>query len=76
MTKILVVEDQLDIANLIKINIEMIGLYADVCTTGTDGLKQFNNQNYDLITLDINLPDMDGIELCKTIREKTKIFQF
>ena len=63
MTKILVVEDQLDIANLIKINIEMIGLYADVCTTGTDGLEQLNNKSYDLITLDINLPDIDGIEL-------------
>ena len=67
-THVLVVEDQHDIANLIRINLEIMGNQVTCCHNANDALAQLANQQFQLVLLDLNLPDIDGIEICKTIR--------
>ena len=68
--KILVVEDDRDIANLIKINLRDINCEAEMVFDGVDGLSYAVNRRYDMIILDIMLPGMDGLEVCRRIREE------
>ena len=68
--KVLVIEDDRDIANLIKINLRDINCETDAVFSGIDGLYHAVNHPYDVIILDIMLPGMDGIEVCKRIREE------
>jgi len=67
-THVLVVEDQQDIANLIRINLEMIGNKVTCCHNAKDAFQQLSDNTFQLILLDLNLPDMDGLEICKKIR--------
>ena len=68
--KVLVIEDDQDIANLIKINLRDINCETDTVFNGIDGLYHAVNHRYDVIVLDIMLPSMDGLEVCKRIREE------
>ncbi len=68
--KALVIEDDQDIANLIKINLRDIHCEADMAFNGIDGLYHAVNHDYDVIILDIMLPSMDGLEVCRRIREE------
>jgi DNA-binding response OmpR family regulator len=68
--KALVVEDDQDIATLIKINLRDINCATDIATNGIDGLYHAVNHRYDVIILDIMLPSMDGLEVCRRIREE------
>jgi len=72
-TNVLVVEDQHDIANLIRINLEMIGNEVTCCHNAKDAFAQLQEQDFQLILLDLNLPDMDGLDICKKIRETDQI---
>lgn len=69
MTKILIVEDELAIAELQRDYFVLHGFQVDICLTGTEGLRHARNGSYDLIILDLQLPGIDGFELCKQIRE-------
>ncbi len=71
MNYILIVEDDLSIAELERDYLEMNGFKVDITLTGDDGLKKALAENYDLVILDIMLPGIDGFEICKSIR-KTK----
>lgn len=68
--KILVVDDECEIANLIEVYLKNEGF--DVCTfyTASDALDSIGKQIFDLAVLDVMLPDMSGFELCSKIREK------
>jgi len=68
--KILVVEDEHKIANSIKQGLEQENFAVDVAYTGTDGYDMAASEDYDLIVLDLMLPGMDGIEICKKLREE------
>lgn len=70
--RILVVEDEHRIANSIKKGLEQERYAVDVAYTGTDGFDLASTEDYDLIVLDIMLPEMNGIEICKNLR-KNKI---
>lgn len=70
--RILVVEDEHRIANSIKKGLEQERYAVDVAYTGTDGFDLASTEDYDLIILDIMLPEMNGIEICKNLR-KNKI---
>ncbi len=63
MNKILIVEDEEPIANLIKINLKNAGYYCDVSYNGQDGADKMQSERYDLCLLDIMLPEIDGYEL-------------
>jgi DNA-binding response OmpR family regulator len=68
---ILIVEDDLSIAELERDYLEMNGFRVDITLTGDEGLRKALAENYDLVILDIMLPGIDGFEICKRIR-KTK----
>ncbi len=66
---ILIIEDDPDIANLVRLQMQDLNCQADVVHDGLEGLKQFKAGQYDLLVLDIMLPGMDGLDVCKAIRQ-------
>jgi len=68
--KILIVEDELHIAEGIKDTLELEGYEAVIAPTGPEGLSQFRTGAYDLIILDVMLPGMDGLSVCDQIRRE------
>ena len=67
---ILVVEDDKDIADLLKMHLGDLGADVAIAHSGTQGLAQLENHRYDLAILDLMLPGMDGLDLCKHIRAR------
>ena len=70
MSKILIIEDEVSIADLEKDYLELSGFEVDIENDGTNGLMSAVDKDYDLIILDIMLPGVDGFEICKAVREK------
>lgn len=68
--KILVVEDEHRIANSIKKGLEQERYAVDVTYTGTDGFDMAESEEYDLLILDLMLPGMDGLTICRELRKK------
>jgi DNA-binding response OmpR family regulator len=68
---VLLVEDQLSIAQNIADYMEAKGHVFDFATNGKQGLELALENFYDLIILDLNLPAMDGLDICKYLREKS-----
>ncbi|HUC95103.1 MAG TPA: response regulator transcription factor [Candidatus Saccharimonadales bacterium] len=66
--KILVVEDEHKIANSIKRGFEQETWATDVAYDGEDGYDMASSEDYDVIVLDLMLPKMDGMEICKKLR--------
>jgi DNA-binding response OmpR family regulator len=71
--KILVVDDELNITELIKLYLEGEGYQVDTVHNGSDALSHFEQGNPDLIVLDLMLPDIDGFEVCRRIRAKSQV---
>jgi DNA-binding response OmpR family regulator len=67
--KILVVEDEAIIATFMSGVLKSNGYFVTTVSTGKDALEQVLSSNYNLVLLDIGLPDMTGTELLQTIRE-------
>jgi len=70
MMKILLVEDEENVADFIRRGLEEEGFVVDVSYDGKDGFVKATSGEYDLMILDIMLPGVDGIDLCKLIRMK------
>ena len=70
MLKILLVEDDAEMAELIRHIFGSAGYQITNCTTGKEGLEKAGSDNIQLIILDIMLPDTDGFEVCRKIREQ------
>jgi two-component system, OmpR family, response regulator len=68
--RILVVEDEERLADALKRGLEAEGFAVDVATNGTDGLWLATEQDYDTVILDIMLPGLNGLKVCRTLREK------
>jgi len=66
--KILVVEDEPDIAQLVKLYLEKEGFHTNIAQSGGEALKRIKSEHPDLLILDLMLPEIDGIEVCKKIR--------
>lgn len=73
MNKILIVEDELPIAELERDYLELSGFEVVIETDGKQGLAQALNGEFNLVVLDLMLPSMDGFEICKKIREVSEI---
>jgi len=67
---ILIVEDEQKIADTLKLGLSENGYQADVAYDGIIGLKLFESNSFSLVVLDINLPVLNGYELCRKIRSK------
>jgi two-component system alkaline phosphatase synthesis response regulator PhoP len=70
MNTILVVEDEQDIADLITLNLQEIGLTVEHCLTGEQALEQLAKNAYDLVMLDVMLPGKSGLDICRQLREQ------
>lgn len=68
--KILVVDDDLSILRLYKEELEEEGYTVVTASTGVEALEQFEKEVPDLVSLDIQLPDVDGIKLLRQMKEK------
>lgn len=67
--KLLVIEDDLKLARLLTRVLQEEGYVVDGCTKGESGLRQATSGLYDLVVLDWMLPDVDGLSLCRRLRE-------
>jgi DNA-binding response OmpR family regulator len=68
MAKILVIEDDLSLADFLKRALSHAGFDVEVASTGTEGLKAAKSSSPDLVVLDLILPDIDGIDICRELR--------
>ena len=73
MSKILIIEDEVAIADLEKDYLELSGFEVAIENAGDTGLERALSEKFDLIVLDLMLPGMDGFEVCKKIREEQNI---
>lgn len=73
MSKILIIEDEIEIADLEKDYLELSGFEVQTANDGLKGLEMALNEKFDLVILDLMLPGMDGFEVCKEIREKKNL---
>jgi DNA-binding response OmpR family regulator len=69
--RILVVEDNRDLASLLDLHLKDLSYEVDLAFDGDTGFEKLNAKDYDLIILDIMLPGIDGLELCRRIRSKS-----
>lgn len=70
---VLVVEDNPEIANLIQLHLRDIFCDVDIASDGATGFDLFNRNSYNLVILDLMLPVMDGLEVCRRLREKNQL---
>lgn len=68
--RLLIIEDNVELANSMKKGLEKINFQVDISYFGEDGEEKATVNEYDVILLDLNLPDVDGIEVLKYLREK------
>ena len=73
MEKILLVEDDRDIAELERDYLELNGFAVDMEGRGNAGLKKALTGDYDLLILDVMLPEVDGLSICRQVREQKEI---
>lgn len=73
MNKALVVDDEKLIVKGIKFSLEQDGYEVDVAYDGKEALKMAKEKEYDIVLLDVMLPEMDGMEVCQAIREFSKM---
>lgn len=73
MSKILIVEDEIAIAELEKDYLELSSFEVDIETDGQSGLEQALSKDYDMLILDLMLPNVNGFDICKKVREKKDI---
>lgn len=69
---ILVTDDEEHISELVKFNLEKAGFLVSVCHNGSTALQRLEDEKVDLLVLDLMLPDIDGIEVCKRVRKSEK----
>lgn len=66
--KLLIIEDELDFANALARGLRKLGYAVDFAAEGEQGLGQAEINAYDLLILDLSLPGMDGLEICRRLR--------
>ena len=67
-SKVLVIEDEPDILEVIQYNLEREGHKVIACRNGEQGLSRIRTDNPDLVLLDLMLPGMDGVEVCRKVK--------
>lgn len=68
MVDILVVDDDPEITDLLKVDLELMRFNVDCASDGLNAIKKAESKRYDLIILDVMMPKVDGFEVCKKIR--------
>lgn len=73
MSRILIIEDEKEIADLEKDYLELSEFQVEIANAGDTGLEKALHEEFDLVVLDLMLPGMDGFEVCRKIREVKNI---
>ncbi|MEM0991738.1 MAG: response regulator transcription factor [Bacteroidota bacterium] len=73
--KILIVDDEPDILEILKFNLDKAGYDTFVATNGEEGINMAEKERPDLVILDIMMPKMDGVEVCRQLRQSQKFNQ-
>jgi two-component system phosphate regulon response regulator PhoB len=73
LARILVVEDEPDLRELLQTALTSAGYESMAAGTGRDGLRMLREQHPDLVVLDLMLPDMDGTDICRVLRSEPAI---
>ena len=73
MSRILIIEDEVSIAELEKDYLELSGFEVEIKKRGAEGLQYALEEEIDLMVLDLMLPEMDGFEICRRVREEKNI---
>ncbi len=69
MAKVLIIEDEKSIQRMIEYDLLQLGYQVDSALDGLEGYKKASNNNYDVILLDLMLPTMNGMDICKGLRD-------
>jgi DNA-binding response OmpR family regulator len=69
-----VIEDDPDVRALLVELLQQSGFAVTDCAAGAEGLRAVREKDPDLVTLDLNLPDLDGIEVCRRLRESSEAY--
>ena len=72
MKKIILIEDESSVVSFIKKGLQELGYDISVALDGSTGIRLVEENSFDMIILDIMLPDINGLEVCKEIRKKNK----
>ena len=73
MITVLMIEDDVELAQLLKICLSKGGIVVTTAATPLEGLKLFQDRVFDMLVLDLSLPQMDGMEICRLIRQESDI---
>jgi two-component system response regulator RegX3 len=73
MTKILIIEDEISFSEALSFLLEKEGYSTVVAETGKQGLDAFKSDNFDLVLLDLMIPEISGIDVCRTIRTTSAV---
>lgn len=76
MNNILVIEDEESVSEVVKAYLEKEGYKVYCAAKGLDGIDLFNNIKFNLVILDLMLPDIDGEDVCKTLRRISDVYIF
>ena len=69
MSKILIIEDDPQITKILKLNLKLSGYETENATTFQEAWSKINSEHFDLLLMDIGLPDGSGLDLCQRVRE-------
>ena len=72
-SKILIVDDEPKITQVVKLYLERDGFEVATAANGRQAVERASTYKPDLIVLDLNLPDIDGLEVCRTIRKQSDV---
>ena len=73
MINVLMIEDDIELAQLLKARLFKDNIEVTTATTPLEGLRLFQAHPFDLLVLDLSLPQMDGMEICRLIRQESQI---
>ena len=73
MTRILVVEDEESFSDALSYMLRKEGFEVSVCANGPDGLEEYDRSGADLLLLDLMLPGLSGLEVCRQLRQKSDV---
>jgi DNA-binding response OmpR family regulator len=67
--KVLIVEDEIDIAKLIQVHLNELDIDSDICGHGKEAIELTLKKNYQLVLLDVMLPGISGLDICRQLRQ-------
>lgn len=73
MVKILIIEDEVSFSEALSFLLEKEGYSSRVAETGKEGLEAFKSEHFDLVLLDLMIPEVSGIDVCRTIRTTSQV---